>query len=232
MNRNGISDQEFAIETWDEPDPKLFNEVIFTHKEARKAVPSIRLLLTLGAHIMPPADMEKLAPWTDEWVLWSHGYFDRPEHLSFINRMLAEGKKIRHYTCSTSMRAHLNRNYRQNAWFGAYHNLSGNMLFCFSDCFGGYGASDWKVAMGGGITYRSFEEFLPSIRYMAMHEGVTDIKYLAKLREVGGNSPEAQKFLADAPKRVMVDFGHDSTMPDKVREEAAELILKLAGRKE
>lgn len=68
---------------------------------------------------------------------------------------------------------------------------------------------------------------MPSIRYMAMRQGMTDVKYLAKLREVAGNSPDAQKFLAGAPKRVVIDFGHDPSMPDKVREEAAELILKL-----
>ena len=125
------------------------------------------------------------------------------------------------------MRAHLDRNYRKNAWFGEYHKLNGNMMFWFNDCYGGYGASDWKVAMGGGIAYRSFDEFMPSIRYMAMRQGMTDVKYLAKLREVAGNSPDAQKFLAGAPKRVVIDFGHDPSMPDKVREEAAELILKL-----
>lgn len=227
MNDNGVSDQDFAIETWDEPDPKLLDELIATHAAAKKAAPTARLLLTLGAHIMSAADMEKLAPHTDEWVLWSYGYFERPEHRDFIRRALASGKKIRHYTCSTSMRAHLDRNYRKNAWFGEYHKLNGNMMFWFSDCYGGYGASDWKVAMGGGIAYRSFDEFMPSIRYMAMRQGMTDVKYLAKLREVAGNSPDAQKFLADAPKRVVIDFGHDPSMPDKVREEAAELILKL-----
>ena len=56
---------------------------------------------------------------------------------------------------------------------------------------------------------------------------MTDVKYLQKLREVGKNSPEAQKFLKNAAKRVVVDFAHDPSTPDKVREEAAALILKL-----
>ena len=62
---------------------------------------------------------------------------------------------------------------------------------------------------------------------MAVRQGMTDVKYLQKLREVGKESPEAQDFLKTAAKRVVVDFGHDPSMPDKVREEAAALILKL-----
>ena len=62
---------------------------------------------------------------------------------------------------------------------------------------------------------------------MAVRQGMTDVKYLQKLREVGKNSPEAQAFLKTAAKRVVVDFAHDPTMPDRVREEAAALILKL-----
>lgn len=67
----------------------------------------------------------------------------------------------------------------------------------------------------------------PSLRYMAVRQGMTDVKYLQKLREVGKNSPAAQAFLKNASKRVVVDFAHDPLMPDKVREEAAALILKL-----
>jgi len=62
---------------------------------------------------------------------------------------------------------------------------------------------------------------------MAVRQGMTDVKYLQKLREVGKESPEVQAFLKTAAKRVVVDFAHDPTMPDRVREEAAALILKL-----
>lgn len=65
------------------------------------------------------------------------------------------------------------------------------------------------------------------MRYMALRQGVMDVKYLAKLKEAGKNSPEAQAFLKNAAKRVVDDFNYDASMPDKVREEAAHLILKL-----
>ena len=53
-----------------------------------------------------------------------------------------------------------------------------------------------------------------------------DIKYLAKLREVAGSKPEVAAFLKSAPERVMVVEMHDKTAPDRMREEAARLILK------
>ena len=67
---------------------------------------------------------------------------------------------------------------------------------------------------------------------MAFRQGVMDVKYLAKLREIGKDSPEAQAFLETAAKRVAADSIHDQTMPDRVREEAAALILKLQAQKE
>lgn len=62
---------------------------------------------------------------------------------------------------------------------------------------------------------------------MAVRQGMTDVKYLAKLREGGRNSPEAREFLKDAARRVVVDFAHDPETADRVREEATALILKL-----
>ena len=75
------------------------------------------------------------------------------------------------------------------------------------------------------------EKAVPSVRYMAVRQGITDVAYLQKLREVGKNSPEAQAFLKNAAKRVLVDHAHDRHMPDKVREEAAELIVKILQKK-
>ena len=48
---------------------------------------------------------------------------------------------------------------------------------------------------------------------------------------MAAGNPEAQAFLESAPRRVVVDFGHDPAMPDVVREEAAKLILKLQAEK-
>ena len=52
------------------------------------------------------------------------------------------------------------------------------------------------------------------------------MKYLAKLKAVAGDVPEVKKFLADAPIRVLDTERHDKTAPDRMRAEAARLILK------
>ena len=68
---------------------------------------------------------------------------------------------------------------------------------------------------------------IPTMRYMAVRQGMTDVKYLDKLRQLAKGNPEAEAFLAEAAQRVVVDFGHDPKMPDQVREEAAKLIMKI-----
>ena len=91
---------------------------------------------------------------------------------------------------------------------------------------GGFGPSDFKTAASSGIAYRSFESTMPSLRYMSMRRGVEDVKYLARLKEVAGGEPEVKAFLASAPERVVERERHDRTAPDRMREEAARLILK------
>jgi hypothetical protein len=66
---------------------------------------------------------------------------------------------------------------------------------------------------------------------MSMRRGVEDVKYLAKLKEVAGDEPEVKEFLVSAPERVVERERHDRTAPDRVREEAANLILKYKSSK-
>ena len=133
-----------------------------------------------------------------------------------------------HYSCSTSPRSPLYREYRLHAWFGEYNALSGNQIFWFCDNMGGMGQPDFKVTTFGSLSYRNFDTFTPSIRYMNLRQSVQDIKYLDRLREVAGSDPEVAAFLKSAPERVMVTEMHDRTTPDRMREEAARLILKHA----
>ena len=229
MKKHDILPEKCFMEIYDEPDPKILPDILETLREAREANPGFKLSITLGAHIMSPEEMEKIAPFVDDWTLWSYGYFSRPEHLAFIAGEKKRGVTFGHYTCSTSIRSSLAREFRRNAWFGEYHQLQSNAMFV---AFSGLVNCAWKGLPEGSLIYFAGEDDIaqPSVRYMAVRQGMTDVKYLAKLREVGKDSPEAQKFLKTAAKRVVVDFAHDASMPDKVREEAAQLILKLQNR--
>jgi hypothetical protein len=231
MNEWGIPDADYAVEVWDEPNPSWFGEIRESLTLAKASLPGVKLLITLGAHIMPAENMAKIDPFIDGWVLWRHGYFSRSEHLEYVADALKRGKQIWHYTCSTSGRAPIFDTYRLHPWFAWRHNLTGNQFFIFQGMTGGFGPSDFKTAASSGIAYRSFESTMPSLRYMSMRRGVEDVKYLAKLKEVAGDEPEVKEFLASAPERVVERERHDRTAPDRVREEAANLILKYKSSK-
>ena len=225
LKKHNIQPEKCFIEIYDEPDPKRLPDILESLKEARKANPGFKLTITLGAHIMSPVDMAKIAPLVDHWILWSYGYFSQSGHLAFINKEKKRGVTFAHYTCSTNIRTSLAREFRRNAWFGEYHRLQGNAMFIavssLSNCI-------WKGLPKGSLIYYSGDDAAqPSVRYMSVRQGMTDVKYLQKLREVGKDSPEAQAFLKTAAKRVVVDFAHDASMPDRVREEAAAMILEL-----
>ena len=64
-----------------------------------------------------------------------------------------------------------------------------------------------------------------------MSVGVEDVKYLKLLRMVGGDDPVVQDFLKAAAKRVTDNpTGGDRRLADRVRDEAAALILKKISR--
>ncbi|MBR2373746.1 MAG: DUF4091 domain-containing protein, partial [Lentisphaeria bacterium] len=175
-------------------------------------------------HIMSAQDMAKMAPYVDNWVLWTSGYFNRKDHLEFIRAEQKKGKTFGHYTCATTVRASLAKNFRRNPWFGEYHALDYNNMY---QAVSNLVNCAWKGHCGDALLYTGNDTPVPSVRYMALRQGVTDVSYLQKLREVGKNSPEAQAFLKTAAKRVMVDYSHDPAMPDKVREEAAAIITGI-----
>ena len=226
MNEAGIADADYNLETFDEPDPKRHAEIIAAHKAAKAACPGVSLTLTMGACRTDIGFFREVADYTDSWVLWDGFYFQAKENLDFNAEQMAKGRRVWHYTCSTSPRTPLYREYRLHAWFGEYHKLSGNQIFWFQDCIGGYGPPDFKVCTYGGLVYRNFGATVPSIRYMNLRQGVQDIKYLDRLREVAGGEPEVKAFLKEAARKVMVTEMHDHTAPDRMREEAAALILK------
>ena len=226
MREAGVGCADFNMETFDEPAPNRADEIFAAHKAAKAAAPDVRLTLTMGAMRTSIDFFRKIAGSVDSWVLWDGYYFQQKENLDFNAEQMAKGKRVWHYTCSTSPRTPLYREYRLHAWFGAYHGLSGNQIFWFSDNMGGMGQPDFKVTTFGGLSYRNFDTFIPSIRYMNLRQGVQDIKYLDKLREVAGSQPEVAEFLKAAPRRVMVVDMHDKTAPDRMREEAARLLLK------
>ena len=223
LEKNGFDPAKCYIEIYDEPPVKAFNDVKYQLETLNKADPRIKVCMTLGAGIMSLENMQTIAPYVDHWILWRSGYFSGKERLDFIKTQQAKGVTFGHYTCYTDVRAPLYKNFRHNAWFGEYHNLDFNDMY---QAVNGLPNTIWKGNGGAALLYNSEEMAVPSIRYMALRQGITDVKYLDKLREVGKDAPEAQAFLKTAAKRVVIDKAYDPAEADKVREEAAQLILK------
>ncbi len=230
MNGWGVPDSDYDIEVFDEPNPKRFEEIRRVMAAGKEALPDVRLTVTLGAEILGADEIRKLDPYVDNWIFWSHGYFSRPDHLAYVADALARGKRIWHYTCGTSGRMPIYETYRLHPWFAYRHNLTGNQFFIFQEQTGGYGPADFKTATSAGIAYRSFESTMPSLRYMSMRRGMEDLRYFDLLEKVAGDVPEVKRFLAEAPMKVVETLRHDKTAPDRLREQAAALILKYQKR--
>ena len=218
MNDNGVPDSDYIIETYDEPADRLMPEILEFHKRAKKAVPSVRLLVTLAAWKPSVKHIQDLIPYTDGWCLWGAQYFEPPYKAVFEDAK-RNGAYISHYMCSTSMRESLARYYRRCPWTAAYYRLDAAYIYWFTDAAGDVGASCWKVAPEGGICYRSFDSFIPSIRYMAIREGVTDLKYLSLVKDPA----KARAYL----ERIYVTNAHDPKEPDRVRQE---IIKEIRGK--
>lgn len=225
MNFWGIADADYAIEVYDEPDPKTADDIIAVMSAAKSAVPGVRLALTLGAHIMDAGMMRRLDAYVDSWILWSHGYFTDAAHLAYVADARSRGKDVWHYTCSTSGRAPIYETYRIHPWFGRAHGLTGHQFFIFQEMTGGFGPYDFKGAMASGIAYRNLGSTMPSLRYMAMRRGVDDLKYLEALAAARGGDPEVRAFLERAPMEVLRNR-HDQSTPDRIRNEAVRLLLR------
>ena len=230
MNECGVSDAEYAIETYDEPPSDGFAEMLSFHKAAKAVAPTVRLEITLGHHKMKMEEYVQLGEVTDEWIVWDNYFLDKPYREFFANQQKL-GKSVRHYTCETSPRVDLDQYYRKKAWFGEKYGLDGNCMYQFCDTKGGLGARDFKIPTFGNIIYFHFGKVVPSVRYMAFREGITDLKYFAKLRETAPGDPAVEKFISEAVDKALGKRRHDPREPDRLRELAAKMILERTNNK-
>ena len=234
MNAQGLSDADYALELWDEPKRATDFEILkTTARLAAEAAPTACRLVTFHHNPWTNEDLDALFPYLNGWIFYD-GKFLRESATRYADvfaKIARRGDLFSHYTCSTRMQEDLDREFRQNAWVAAAHGLNGNHIYQVIEASGGPGAPNWKTKQNGGLLYRSFGDFLPSLRSLALRRGVEDVKYLKVLQDVGKDSPEAQAFLKDAAWRVVRNpSGGDRRLADRVRDEAARLTLKMSGK--
>ena len=227
MASMGVRDDEYYVEVDDETLTDRADEIAEACRISKKAEPRLRLGVTLGGQIIPTEKIMKIAENCDVFVMWRHGYVDNPQrNKEVIQKLMSMGKTVYHYSCETSMSLDLHTYYRQHPWVAERYGFKGNALFTLCAWNGGVGARDFKVPTYGEIIYRMYERPVPSIRFMAYREGVTDIRYLDALRALKTDDPEVAAFLARAPRVVIDEKPRDAKVVDVLREEARALLLK------
>ena len=228
MSEEDVKPGEYVVETWDEPKKEVWDTVYAAHRLAKDRFPDVRLELTLGHAAdreQAARDIRRLLPLTDGWMNWSAQYFSGA-YLELVREAQRRGAEVAHYSCGTSIRVPISTTYRLMPWFGERYGLDADCIFQFIHATGGDGCMSFKKTPYGDIAYRSFDTYVPSLRYMAIREGQTDIRYLAALRTARGNEPEVARFLAEAPVRAVDENPHDASLPPALREQALDLLLR------
>ena len=87
-------------------------------------------------------------------MLWTSGYFNRKDHLEFIRAEQKKGKTFGHYTCATTVRASLAKNFRRNPWFGEYHALDYNNMY---QAVSNLVNCAWKGYCGDALLYTAIQ---------------------------------------------------------------------------
>ena len=233
MNAQGVADDDYIVEIWDEPDrTKVYELVKETARLAHEAEPTLCLLATFNYNPWTEEDLDSLSPWMTGWIFYDNKFLrgNIGKYAKVVEKLKRRGDFVSHYTCSKRMQENLDREFRQNAWVAEAHGLNGNHIYQIVEVAGGAGVSNWKTKQYGGLLYRSYDDFMPSLRALALRQGVQDVKYLKALRDAGCDSPAARELLKNAAQRVISNPPDgDRNLEDRIRDEAIELILKSRG---
>ena len=230
MNEAGVPDSDYFIEVQDEPQDKDLDFLLEAHRLAKETEPTVRLAMLLATWNRDIAKLEKFIPHADVWILHRNAWFPSSgDKREFVGRVRAAGKEIAHYSCDTSMRVPIHNYYRQHAWFGEHHGVSGNYMYHLVDSAAGVpGWGDFKGNPYGGVIYHLHGARMPSLRLMALREGFTDVKFLAALKTKNERAKDAEiaAFLKTAAEEVVVRRPNDAMLPDRLRDRARELLAR------
>ena len=232
MNDAGVPDADYFVEVYDEPSAALMPRLLEAARTAKASCPTMRLALLLSARRPPLADLKAVAPYTDVWIFWHGVYLGNDEYGRWVKAEQASGKEIRFYKCDTSPRTPLLQYYRHHAWFAEKHALDGADMYIWADGGDRNEERAFQEISYGGLVFRSFGRTVPSLRLMALREGVTDAKFLEALRKKRsrGGDPGLCAFVDSAIGEVLTKSVNDAGAPDRWRDRAREM-LAAEGRK-
>lgn len=227
VNGTGVADADFVLQLTDEPGPKDRAETLRLIKLSKTSYPTLRFCLSFFGS-WTEAELREIEPYLDQYSLQDLVFLRNPGFHAYVDELIAKGKVIYHYTCETRTDADRDYEYRQNAWIGERYNVTGNGLYHMMDNYSSEaGAGDWIFRPLACMLYRSHEDVIPSLRAIALRQGIQDVKYLKALVDACGDTSEVKRFISDSVKRVTDNpaFG-DRGVADKVVNETIGLILK------
>ncbi|MBR2358551.1 MAG: hypothetical protein IKA65_11080 [Lentisphaeria bacterium] len=227
----GIQPADICYEMVDEPRIKYEKEYLAMIKLAKEAVPEARLMMTWGP-LNFGYTAEKIQPYESyvsvhyyHWLL-----LRSPKLVEHIKRMNnAPGVTTGLYECSTNIRENLHSYFSLHPWRVCLDGFDEVGFYQFTASpWGQVGAVDWKLSPRGELTYRVDDLCVPSIRMLALQQGVDDIRYLRKLEEYP-NIPEIAGLLKEYKAKVLKQV-HNSALPAEFRQKARKLLKKYSGK--
>jgi hypothetical protein len=227
MEEAGVQFENYYVLIRDEPYNKELETVREAHQRLKRLYPQMRTYISACERIEGKIDyLDYLGETTDLWSLTSRMYGSE-QTVAKLHALKAKyGTKLLHYLCNTSVKEPLSGYFRRHCWRGEYWGLDADMLYHFNIWnFGHYGELSFKVVPQGEISYKAGNRFVPSVRYMAYREGVTDIKYVQTLREKRGGEPAVQEFLRDAVRDVVMGDTSSMELPRRMREKIRTMLL-------
>jgi hypothetical protein len=227
MEEAGVQFENYYVLIRDEPYNKELETVREAHQRLKRLYPQMRTYISACERIEGKIDyLDYLGETTDLWSLTSRMYGSE-QTVAKLHALKAKyGTKLLHYLCNTSVKEPLSGYFRRHCWRGEHWGLDADMLYHFNIWnFGHYGELSFKVVPQGEISYKAGNRFVPSVRYMAYREGVTDIKYVQALREKRGGEPAVQEFLRDAVRDVVVGDTSSMELPRRMREKIRTMLL-------
>ena len=226
MKRAGVDYDEYTVELFDEPLLKDMKRDLEAVRLARLADPKMRLSITWctdggGKQKRYQAEhIREFDKYLSEHVFW-HGLPRRDSFKKMISEFKSKNKLCGFYACSTSMQLSLYNYYRMHAWKAADCNTSDPiMLYNMINCsWGASGATSWKRAESGGITYRYGDRCIKTIRSEALRQGLDDLRYIKLLQQIPGGETLAAEYL----KKVNSNY-NDETLAAEFRTKALDFL--------
>ena len=205
MKRAGVDYDEYTVELFDEPMLSDMKRDLEAARLARLADPKMRISITWCTDAggdsegkgrrHRPEHIRQFDPYLTEHVFW-HGLPRRDDFKKMIVELKSQGKLCGYYACDTSMQVSLYKYYRMHAWKAADCGTTDPiMLYNMINCsWGSSGATSWKHAESGGITYRYGDLCIKSIRSEVLRQGLDDMRYMKLLRQIPGGEKVADEY--------------------------------------